>query len=193
MKKDEAISFVEPHLTKERFQHTLRVADTAAALAVLYDECTEKAQLAAIFHDYAKCRPLEELKRWILTSSLPKDLLDYHHELWHGPVGALLIEREHGIDDADIQGAIHFHTTGKANMSKLEMIIFLADYIEPGRNFPGIEDVRDEAGRDLVRACQLVSGNTIQFLMTKHARIYPDTFHAYNDFTRRMKNGGISG
>src|SRR5690625_5402966 len=76
-------------------------------------------------------------------------------------------------------------------MSKLEMIIFLADYIEPGRNFPGLEEVRDIAQKDLNHACWMVSRNTIQFLMQKRARIYPDTFHAYNDFTKRLdKNGG---
>src|SRR5699024_5245340 len=117
---DEAIAHVKPHLTKERFDHTLRVAQTAVKLAEVYNESTEKAELAAIFHDYAKYRPLAELRRWIGQSYLPKDLLDYHHELWHGPVGAMLIEREYGIKDTDVQNAIYYHTTGKANMSKLE-------------------------------------------------------------------------
>lgn len=192
MKIDEAIAYVKPHLTKERFNHTLRVAQTAVELAEVYKASPEKAELAAVFHDYAKYRSLEELKRWISKSYLPKDLLDYHHELWHGPVGAILVEREHGIHDTDVRNAIHYHTTGQANMSKLEMIVFLADYIEPGRSFTGIEEVREIAGKDLVHACWMVSRNTIQFLMQKNARIYPDTFHAYNDFTRRLthKNGG---
>ncbi|HLR40456.1 MAG TPA: bis(5'-nucleosyl)-tetraphosphatase (symmetrical) YqeK [Virgibacillus sp.] len=191
MKIDEAIAYVKPHLTKARFDHTLRVAETAVELAEVFKVSAHQAELAAILHDCAKYRPLEELKRWISKSYLPKDLLDYHHELWHGPVGSILVERECGMQHADVQSAIYYHTTGKANMSKLEMIIFLADYIEPGRNFPGLEKVRDIAQKDLIYACWMVSRNTIQFLMQKRARIYPDTFHAYNDFTKRLdKNGG---
>ncbi|HLR66517.1 bis(5'-nucleosyl)-tetraphosphatase (symmetrical) YqeK [Virgibacillus alimentarius] len=189
MKIDDAIAHVEPHLTKDRFEHTLRVAETAVELAKFYHETYEKAELAAIFHDYAKYRPKEELKRWIKMSHLPKDLLDYHHELWHGPVGALLIEREYGITDPAIQSAIRYHTTGKANMNKLDMILFLADYIEPGRSFPGLDEVRETAYNNLNYACWLVSRNTIQFLMKKNALIYPDSFHAYNFFTKQI-NGG---
>lgn len=191
MKMDEAAKLIKPHLTVERYEHTLRVAETAVELAARYGESAEKAELAAIFHDYAKYRPLDEMRRWILNSPLPKDLLQYHHELWHGPVGSILINREYGIDDPEICQAIYYHTTGRANMSKLEMIIFLADYMEPGRSQPGVEEVREVAKQDLVKACWFVSRNTIQFLMQKKATIYPDTFYAYNDFTRR--NGGNEG
>ncbi|PAV28994.1 phosphohydrolase [Virgibacillus profundi] len=184
MKINEAIEHVKPHLTKERFEHTLRVQETAANLAKLYNESKEKTELAAIFHDYAKYRPLDEMERWIVESRLPKDLLHYHHELWHGPVAAILIEKEYGIKDNDIQCAIAYHTTGRAHMGKLEQIIFLADYIEPGRSFPGVEEVREMAKKDLIHACLMASRNTIQFLMHKNATIYPDTFHAYNDLTR---------
>ncbi|MFD1850214.1 bis(5'-nucleosyl)-tetraphosphatase (symmetrical) YqeK [Oceanobacillus bengalensis] len=190
MKKENAIEIVKPHLKKKRFEHTLRVADTAEQLAGIYNESKEKATLAAIFHDYCKYRPLEEMKRCIVsTRTLPKDLLDFHHELWHGPVGSVLVEKEYGIVDRDIRSAIYYHTTGRANMSKLEMIIFLADYIEPGRDFPGVHAVRELAREDLLGACLLASKNTINHLLSKGASIYPDTFHAYNDLTKRV-NGG---
>ena len=190
MKASSAIKIVEQHLTKERFKHTLRVRDTAIELAHLYQEDEETVELAAIFHDYAKYRPLDEMKRWIKNSCLPKDLLDYHHELWHGPVGALLIESEHGISDSNIKSAIHSHTTGKANMNKVDMILFVADYIEPGRNFPGLEEVREQAKSDLVKSAWMVSRNTINYLISKNNTIYPDSFYAYNDLTRKV-NGGI--
>ncbi|WP_163970062.1 bis(5'-nucleosyl)-tetraphosphatase (symmetrical) YqeK [Oceanobacillus halotolerans] len=189
MNKEKAISIVKPQLTEERFEHTLRVTQTALELAETYNVNKEKVELAGILHDYAKYRPKEELKRSILTSNLPKDLLDYHHELWHGPAGALLLEQEHGINDSDVQQAIRYHTTGKANMSMLEMIIFIADYSEPGRDFPGVQEVRDIVHHDLYRASWLATRNTINFLMQKNATIYPDTFHAYNDLTRQL-NGG---
>lgn len=194
MKINEAIRIVESHLTRERFEHTLRVKDTAIELAKLYDESIDKAEMAAVFHDYCKYRPLDEMRRVIKTTFLPKDLLNFHHELWHGPVASVLVDQEFGIQDGEIKQAIYSHTTGRANMSKLEMIIFLADYIEPGRDFPGVTNVRDVAKKDLILACWMASKNTISFLMNKNATIYPDTFYAYNDLTKRIHGGnGIYG
>lgn len=189
MKIEVALEKVKPHLTEARFQHSVRVAETAVKLAKLYDASEEKAELAAVFHDYAKYRPLAELEHWIRKSALPKDLLHFHHELWHGPVGSLLIEAEHGIKDKEIQDAISCHTTGRANMSLMDKIIFVADYIEPGRSFPGVEAVREKAWSNLTEACWMASRNTINHLMSKKATVYPDSFYAYNDLTKQL-NGG---
>ncbi|MBC5638774.1 bis(5'-nucleosyl)-tetraphosphatase (symmetrical) YqeK [Ornithinibacillus sp. BX22] len=189
MNKNDAIAFVEPHLTKQRFEHTLRVASTAVSLAKKYNVSPEKAELASIFHDYCKYRAMDEMKRIIAASNLPKDLLLYHHELWHGPVASIKIEEEFGITDHEVKSAIYYHTTGKANMSKLELIVFIADYIEPGRSFPGLDKVREMAQNDLIKAGWMVSRNTIKYLMEKENRIYPDTFHAYNDLTRLITGG----
>lgn len=189
MRKDEAITIVKPHLKVERFEHTLRVAETAVDLAKKYNESQEKVELAAIFHDYAKYKPLEEMEQVIIESELPNDLLEYHHELWHGPVAAVLINRDYGIDDHDIQSAIHYHTTGKEKMSKLDMIMFVADYMEPGRSFPGVDEVRETSGENLTLAAWMALRNTIQFLTSKQVTVYPGTFFAYNDLTRYL-NGG---
>lgn len=189
MNKNDAIAFVEPHLTKQRFEHTLRVASTAVSLAKKYNVSPEKAELASIFHDYCKYRAIDEMKRIIELSNLPKDLLFYHHELWHGPVASIKIEEEFGITDQEVKSAIYYHTTGKANMSKLELIVFIADYIEPGRSFPGLDEVREMVEQDLTKAGWMVSRNTIKYLMEKGNRIYPDTFHAYNDLTRLITGG----
>lgn len=184
MEVKEAIALVKPQLTKARFDHTLRVAEVAVKLARVYGEREDKAELAAIFHDYAKYCPLDEMKQTIISNGLPIDLLEYDSELWHGPVGALLVEQV-GITDIDIGNAIRYHTTGRANMSKLELIVFLADYIEPARDFPGLQDVRDMANKDLISAALLVSRNTIEYLLKKGAGIYPDAIHAYNDLVNR--------
>ncbi|WP_077621440.1 bis(5'-nucleosyl)-tetraphosphatase (symmetrical) YqeK [Sediminibacillus massiliensis] len=185
MKRNEALALVEPHLRRERFEHTIRVTDTALELAKPYEGKldTEAIELAGIFHDYAKYRNLHEMKRWIISNPLPKDLLDYHHELWHGPVGALLVEREIGIHQQDVLSAIRWHTTGKAKMSLTDKLIFLSDYIEPGRKFSGVEEVREAAAKSIDVACWMASRNTINFLMNRNQKIYPDTFHAYNDLS----------
>ncbi|MFC4558881.1 bis(5'-nucleosyl)-tetraphosphatase (symmetrical) YqeK [Virgibacillus kekensis] len=189
MNKEEAIKIVEPFLKRERFEHTLRVADTAVELATIYNESIEKVEMAAIFHDYAKYFPLEDMKKVILKNDLPKDLFEYHSELWHGPVASVLVEQEYGIEDHEIHSAIRYHTTGRANMSMMDKIIFVADYIEPGRNFPGVEEVREMAKQDLTRSAWMALANTIRFLVSRHATVYPDTFYAYNDLTKRI-NGG---
>lgn len=181
MKIADALTIVKHTLSKERYEHTERVVEEAVRLADRYEVNKRQAGLAAAFHDYAKEHDHAFLKRMIISSTLPKDLLLYHRELWHGPVASLLIYDEYGIDDLLVQNAIRYHTTGKANMNKLEMIICLADYIEPGRDFPGLENVREVAEKDLKYATSLVFLNTIQFLTAKRRQVYPDTFHAYND------------
>ncbi|WLV23624.1 bis(5'-nucleosyl)-tetraphosphatase (symmetrical) YqeK [Aciduricibacillus chroicocephali] len=189
MRVEQAKEIIKPLMTEKRFDHTLRVAETAVELASIFGENQARAELAALLHDYAKCMDLSLLKRWIETSNLPKDLLLHHHELWHGPVGALMIRQNHGINDTEILNAVHYHTTGRPHMSRLEMIIFLADYIEPGRNFPGLEEVREVAREDLVKGCWLASGRTIRYLMDKQSAIYPESFQAYNDLTLKIHGG----
>ncbi|WP_018931526.1 bis(5'-nucleosyl)-tetraphosphatase (symmetrical) YqeK [Gracilibacillus lacisalsi] len=189
MQRKEALKIVEKQLTKKRYEHTVRVMETALELANHYDVDVKKIELAAIFHDYAKYRHPEEMKRWIIEEKLPQDLLDYHQELWHGPVGSKMIEREVGICDPEIQSAIYWHTTGKRYMSRMDQVIFIADYIEPGRDFPGVDEVRNIVFDDIDQACWMAARNTISFLMSKNQPIYPDTFQLYNEKIGRNMNG----
>ncbi|WP_035509804.1 bis(5'-nucleosyl)-tetraphosphatase (symmetrical) YqeK [Halobacillus karajensis] len=181
MTREEALEYVRPSLKAHRYEHTVRVTDTAVQLAERFKVDVKKAELAAAFHDYAKYKPLDVMRRWIVNDRrLSKDLLHYHHELWHGPVGALMLEQEIGLTDPEILSAISCHTTGKTHMSLLDKVVFLADYMEPGRNFPGVEEVRHLAEKNLDEACALALKNTIVFLVGKERTVYPDTFYAYN-------------
>lgn len=186
MKIDEAIMLVQSQLSIKRFEHTMRVAETAKELAHLYHVDLQKAELAAILHDYAKDFPVNKLKQILMEGHFPQDLLHYDKELWHGPVGAYILRTEYGISDTDILHAVRFHTTGRSKMSKLELIIYVADYIEPGRQFPAVHEVRTIAQEDLFKAAWAVSRNTIQFLLKKNTLVYPDTINVYNDLTRRL-------
>lgn len=187
MDKGEALKRVKPHLTEARYQHTERVIDTAVELGRRFGGDEKQIELAGAFHDYAKYRDKEEMKQCILDHNLPGNMLDYHSELWHGPVGAVLVKKEHGIEDEQILSAIEWHTTGHAGMTRLEKIIFLADYIEPGRSFPGVEEVRKAAELDLDEACFLASRNTISYLVSKQMLVYPETVHAYNGLQKELK------
>jgi predicted HD superfamily hydrolase involved in NAD metabolism len=187
MERHEALEIVKKQLTEHRYQHTIGVMETAVALAEQYGADVKKAELAAIFHDYAKFRQKEEMKQVILEQNMPKDLLLYNSELWHAPVGAYLVEKEVGINDAEILDAIRYHTSGRPNMTLLEKVVYLADYIEPGRIFPGVDEVRELAKQDLNKALIKALQNTIQFLMNKNQAIYPDTFYTYNSLIMELK------
>jgi predicted HD superfamily hydrolase involved in NAD metabolism len=181
MEREQALKMVKIQLTEHRYQHTLGVMETAISLARKYGVDEKKAELAAIFHDYAKFRPKDEMKEIIVSQGMPKDLLEYNSELWHAPVGAFLAESEAEITDKEVLDAIRFHTSGRKGMTRLEKVIYLADYIEPGRHFPGVEEVRNLAKINLDEALIKAVQNTIMFLMKKNQAIYPETFHTYND------------
>lgn len=187
----EAIELVKQELKAPRFEHTLRVIETSGGLAERFEESTEKAKLAAALHDYAKNWPVEDLKNYIINNHLAADLLTYHSELWHGPVASHVMENEYGITDPEVLGAIAHHTTGRAGMTNLEKIVYLADYTEPGRDIPGIEEVRKASEQNLDYACWLVARNTLNYLIQKKVTIHPDSFHAYNDLTRIIHTEGL--
>ena len=191
MNNDEIVRVLHTQLDQKRYEHTLRVRDTALELAKRFDINQADAERAALLHDYAKCRPKEELYRWIIEERLPKDLLAYHHELWHGPVGSLLVQKELDITNQTVIDAICYHTTGRPYMNDIDMVVFVADYIEPARDFPGLEDVRDMAQKDLVHAAWMVAHKTNMYLLGKKVTLYPDSIHTYNELTNRLKQGDV--
>ncbi|MDQ0216724.1 putative HD superfamily hydrolase involved in NAD metabolism [Oikeobacillus pervagus] len=187
MDRKEALKIVKEQITEHRYEHTLGVMETAIQLAKRYGADEKKAELAAIFHDYAKFRPKEEMKSIIIEQKLDQRLLSFHSELWHAPVGAYLVQKEVGVGDLDILDAIRYHTSGRIDMTLLDKIVYLADYIEPGRHFPGVEEVRELAKTNLDMALIKAISNTVQFLMKKNQPIYPDTFDTYNDLVFQLK------
>jgi predicted HD superfamily hydrolase involved in NAD metabolism len=162
--------------------------ETAIALAKQYGGDEQKAESAAIFHDYAKFRPKDEMKEIIIEQGFPQNLLEYNSELWHAPAGAYLAEKEAGIIDPEVLEAIRFHTSGRPGMTLLDKIIYLADYIEPGRHFPGVEEVRNVAKENLDKALIMAVKNTIIFLLKKNQTVYPETFYTYNDLIRKLED-----
>jgi predicted HD superfamily hydrolase involved in NAD metabolism len=192
MNREKALRLVREQLTEHRYIHTIGVMDTSIELAKKYGVDENKAELAAIFHDYAKFRDKEEMRNIILEQNMPQDLLAHHDELWHAPVGAYLVEKEVGIKDKDVLEAIKCHTSGKINMTSLDKVLYVADYIEPGRDFPGVEEVRESAKASLDIAMIQAMKNTISYLLKRNQPVYPDTFHAYNDMTMKVKGRKLS-
>ena len=171
---------IQMRMSEHRFKHVLGVEEMAIALAEKYGCSPEKASIAALTHDYAKERPDDEFILVIKRDGYDTALLDYGNAIWHGVVGASFVERELGITDEEILHAIRVHTTGAAKMSLLDKIIYVADYIEPGRVFPGVKEARELALIDLDEAVALETKHTLAHLIEQEQQIYPKTIETYN-------------
>lgn len=178
-------------LSKKRFIHTLGVVNSAMYLAKKYGANIEDAHLAALLHDCAKEIPLLEMRDLVTDLPCDQDML-HSGALLHGLAGMVLANTQYGVTNPDILEAIRVHTTGKENMSKLDKIIFLADYIEPNRNFPGVNDIRLAAEQSLDAGVLCGFDMTIRHLIDSGDSIYPLTILSRNDLLRHMKKGGAN-
>src|SRR5699024_3317031 len=134
MKLADLTEEVKTVLTKERFDHSVRVLDTAKKLANHYEVPAHDVEIAATFYDYSKCFSIESLGEYIVYDEIDRTLLKYHHELWHGPVAAEMLRDKFQITNPDIYRAIYYHTTGRAEMSLLEYIVFFSDFTDTNSN-----------------------------------------------------------
>lgn len=190
MNREQIIESVRSQMPERRWQHTAGVMATAIQLANRFGEDSERAELAAILHDVAKYWAIERMERTIREQRLDEMLLSYDKELWHAEVGAWVAEHEYGITDAGVIDAIRYHTSGRKNMSKLEKVVCLADYMEPGREFPGVDHIRELSEQSLDHALIAGFDSTISFLLQKGKRIFPLTIDARNDLIDKQISGG---
>ena len=157
---------VKDVMTKSRYEHTLGVEFTAASLAMRYEVDIEKAELAGLLHDCAKCidseDTLDECKKYNIELT---DVEKRNPFLIHSKLGAVHAKKLYGVDDEDIISAIRFHTTGKPDMTMLEKIIFIADYIEPGRDkAPNLKEIRKMSFIDIDEAMFMILKDTLDYL-----------------------------
>lgn len=174
------IAQVEPQMSAKRFAHVLRVETMALELAKQYDVDETLASIAALTHDYAKERPDTDFLNVIAEHHLDPELKAWGNNVWHGVVGAYLVAQELHIHDARILTAIQQHTVGGAYMSPLSQILYMADYIESGRTFPGVEEVRALAFTDLAASVGWQTQHTLNYLITQKLPVYPGTLQTYN-------------
>lgn len=171
----------------KRFAHTLGVEFTAAALAMKYQSDVSDAQIAGLLHDCAKC--LTDEKRVSICEKHQIPMTDIERRnpfLLHAKVGEYLAREKYGITNPDILNAIRFHTTGRENMSLLERIVFVADYIEPGRRqAPNLTEIRQLAFTDLDAAMLKILEDTLSYLRATGGELDPMTEITY-EYCRRM-------
>ena len=150
---ENATKRLRQHLSPKRMAHSLGVSMTSYELALQYGADPAKARIAGLLHDCARELSSKTLLQLAADFGiLVTDVDKANPSLLHAPVGAYVASREYSIRDEDILQAIYWHTTGKAGMTLLEKIIFIADYIEPGRHFPGVDTLRKLANHDLDQA-----------------------------------------
>lgn len=176
-------------LDKERYEHTLGVAYTAACLAGIYGVDKDKALRAGMLHDCAKCLSAEEILH--LCEKYVMKVTDVERRnptsLLHGKVGAKIAADEYDEKDEAVLMAIKYHTTGRPEMSMLEKIIFVADYIEPGRDkAPNLSEIRKMAFDDIDKCLVKILQDTLEYLVYKGSEIDPATKRTLEYYSRQQ-------
>lgn len=170
-------------VTPSRLEHSYAVALCAGELAVRYGEDRKKAELSGLLHDCARDLPPNELLRFAEENDLVKNEIERKFPvLLHGPVGAVLVQKELGIEDREILEAISSHTLGAPGMGLLAKIVYLADLIAEGRNFPGVAKIRRLAKEDLDLALLEGFASTVRYCLQEKRVIHPQTIAAWNFF-----------
>ena len=175
-------------LDTKRYEHTQGVAYTAAALAMRYGEDVQKAEIAGLHHDCAKCLDNEKKIHICKKNDITITEAEQRNPfLLHAKVGGHLAKTKYKIDDEDIINAVLYHTTGRPGMSLLEKIVYIADYIEPGReNAPNLDDVRKLCFQDLEDALLRILEDILAHLKESKKEIDPMTQMTYEFYKRKQ-------
>jgi len=182
---------IKKRMHPERYEHTLGVMYTAASLAMRYDEDIEKAMLAGLLHDCAKTEkyPPAELLALCRKYAIPvSESEEINPGLLHAKAGAFLAAKKYGVTDPEILDAIACHTTGKPAMSQLDKIIYIADFIEPGRNeADNLPRVRRLAFVNLDKCLLGILEDSLDYLKKKGNIIDPITAKTYKYYKKQFK------
>ncbi len=182
---------VAQNMTENRFRHTLGVMYTGAALAMKYgadlgEEFIRKTMVAGLLHDNAKLTEDNKLLDFCYENGISVTACEKENAfLLHGKVGAYFARVDYGIEDEDILNSITWHTTGRPNMSLMEKIIFVADYIEPRRyKQKNLSLIRELAFSDLDECVYKIASDTVDFLSENHKSLDDMTIKT-RDFYKR--------
>ena len=184
-KWNEIKDYIECSMSKTRFSHVIGVIETAKMLAKRHDVNVDDAKLAALVHDVAKEKSLKQTAA-LLRLAHEESYLEYSDKVWHAPMGAIIAEKVFAIENKDILNAIKYHTTGRPKMSKLEKVIFVADYTEPNRTFENCIAVR-AFWDDLNRAAYEILKQKLDKVSGLGLGLHPDTLAAYEYYKKVNK------
>lgn len=186
---DEFKAILKERLHEDRYYHSLCVMDEAKRLAEKYGADIEKATVAGLLHDITKNEP-DDIHLFIFEKgNIPlDDVSRKSRKLFHAISGAYVIEHDLGITDKEVLNAVRYHTTARENMSLLEKIIYIADFISADRTYDGVDELRKTAYNSLQSAMEFALEFSVNELIEKKALLHIDTVKAWNDCIKERKN-----
>lgn len=185
---DEMKKVLSESIPGKRYRHSMAVYETALLLADEHGLATDKIAVAALLHDCGRETPSKESVAKARKLGLPIDPVELAQPiLLHAEIGVYNAVHKYGVEDEEILDGIRFHTTGAADMTDLAKIVFLADMVEPGRDFPGVDELRKLACKDLDKAMLHAYGNTLRYLLEQGQLIHPRCIAGYNQLCMEKK------
>lgn len=173
--------FLKDNLIENRYKHTLGVVEAAEKLAIINNIDVNRAKLAALVHDCAKNMPKSDMYEFLYNHNIKLDKVEEKSpQILHGKVGAIIAKEKMGIMDEEVLSAVAYHTTGKENMTVLEKVIYIADYIEKNRSYEGVEKLREETFKNLDKGVIMGLSQTIKFVIDNNGLIHENTIKARN-------------
>lgn len=183
--REELIIALRQRITAKHFEHVLRVEQQALALAEQYGADKEAVSIAALMHDYAKDMQLSAMATLATTYWEYPGLSEQNSNILHGFAAAQICRQEYGCCHEGILNAIAGHTIGWYQMDLIAKIVYMADYIEPGRNFPGVEVARELSAHNLDDAVWFKMQATLKYLVDERVPLFAGAIDIYNSWTKQ--------
>ena len=184
----EFLEEIKKRLNPDRLYHSLNVADEAKKLAKHYGADEQKAFTAGLLHDILKNTPDSELLQYFERNGIMlAETERASRKTWHAMAGADFLRRELHVTDEDILSAVRWHTTGRAGMTLLDKVLFIADFISADRDYPGVERMREKAYVSLEDAMLEGLQFTINELVENAWPVHEDSIRAYNELVINRK------
>ena len=186
---EEYKALIKTKMGEKRYIHSVNMAKQAVHLAEKYGADVKKAEIAGILHDITKEMPEKEQLQLMNNSGIIlTDLKMSAPKLWHSISGACYIRNILNIKDEDIFNAVRYHTTGRAGMSLLEKVIFIADFTGEERDYNGADEMKAVAEESLEEAMEIGLSFSITDLVNRRLTVAIDSIEAYNELMNKSKN-----
>ena len=185
---NELKEIVKSKMSLKRFTHTLGVVEMSEKLAKIYNANIEKCKVAALLHDICKEMDMEYIKN-ICKNNFMNELSEEdleNNEILHGFAGSYYVKTELGINDKEILNAIKYHTIGAKNMTLVEKIVYIADAIEYGRNYPSVVEIREETFKNLDKGILMEIEHKEKYLESIGKKSHPNTYKFKKEILKEL-------
>ena len=188
---EQFMAIIRSRLSEYRFQHSVCVAEEARRLAQKYGAAADKAYTAGILHDIMKDADAVVQQQILSNYKEELDIVEQESAtLWHARAGAAFLQHILNVEDEEIIRAVRYHTTGRAGMTVLEKVLFVADFTSADRSYPDVDVMRGFAEVSLDKAIWYGVTYTMRDLMDRNRAVHPDTIALYNEIVLSLENGG---